>query len=153
MTRDNSIDILRFIGLSAIVLAHVKAPNTITQIRCFDVPLMLFISGLVYSGKVISNYWKFVKFRTLRLIVPTYLFLTTYLLLLSSASLIMGKNDFVTRELLYKSYLMIGGIGYLWIIRVFLMIMLVTPLLGMINKVFIKNNTLFISALVGGGNY
>jgi len=47
------IDILRFIGLSLIVFAHVKPPTILFEIRSFDVPLMLFISGMSYviAGK------------------------------------------------------------------------------------------------------
>lgn len=47
--RDISIDILRFIGISFIILAHVNPPDTILNIRCFDVSLMLFVSGLTMS--------------------------------------------------------------------------------------------------------
>lgn len=46
--RDLHIDFLRFIGISLIILAHVEAPSGITQFRCFDVPLMVFVSGLSF---------------------------------------------------------------------------------------------------------
>ena len=54
-SRDKYIDFLRFVGLAMIVLAHVKAPFTIHQIRCFDVPLMLFVSGLAYGNKTVNG--------------------------------------------------------------------------------------------------
>lgn len=37
--REERIDILRFVGISLIILAHVGAPSWINQFRCFDVPL------------------------------------------------------------------------------------------------------------------
>ena len=49
--RDLYIDFLRFIGISLIILAHVEAPSGITQFRSFDVPLMVFVSGLSFSTK------------------------------------------------------------------------------------------------------
>lgn len=49
--RDISIDILRFIVISLIILAHVNPPDTILNIRCFDVSLMLFVSGLIMSKR------------------------------------------------------------------------------------------------------
>ena len=49
--RDLYIDFLRFIGISLIILAPVEAPAGITQFRSFDVPLMVFVSGLSFSTK------------------------------------------------------------------------------------------------------
>lgn len=148
--RDNSIDILRFIGLSMIILVHVNPPLAIAQLRCFDVPLMLFVSGLTCANKPITNYWKYVKNRTLRLLVPTYLFLTVYLSALWVLQSIFGKSGFVNWQIVYESFLGIGGIGYVWIIRVFLLIMLVTPLLYKINQ-RIKNDKVLIISVIWGG--
>lgn len=47
--RNTYIDFLRFIGLTLIILAHVKAPVWITELRCFDVPLMVFVSGISFK--------------------------------------------------------------------------------------------------------
>ena len=47
--RDKRIDLLRFIGLSMIILAHVTPPDVIMQIRNFDVPLMVIISGISFA--------------------------------------------------------------------------------------------------------
>ena len=47
--RDNSIDILRAIALFGIILVHVKPWPWLWQLRDFDVPLMVFLSGVVYS--------------------------------------------------------------------------------------------------------
>lgn len=73
--RDLYIDFLRFIGISLIILAHVEAPSGITQFRSFDVPLMVFVSGLSFSTKG-GGFWKYVWKRVKRLCIPVYLFLT-----------------------------------------------------------------------------
>ena len=99
-TRDLSIDYLRFVGLSLIILAHASVPFTLTQIRCFDVPLMIFISGLTASQKTFPSYGKYIVSRTKRLLVPVYIFLTLYLLTLIAAQTVgvipMYVDIFVT---------------------------------------------------------
>ena len=40
--RDTSIDILRFIAISGIILAHSNPGTFLTQLRGFDVVLMVF---------------------------------------------------------------------------------------------------------------
>lgn len=47
--RDSSVDYLRVVGLLLIILAHVHAPKIVHQIRTFDVPLMVFTSGMCYA--------------------------------------------------------------------------------------------------------
>jgi fucose 4-O-acetylase-like acetyltransferase len=54
-SRDIEVDVLRSIGILLIILAHIKAPLMPTVIRCFDVPLMVFVSGLCYSGKTLRG--------------------------------------------------------------------------------------------------
>lgn len=54
-SRDIEVDVLRSIGILLIILAHIKAPLMLTIIRCFDVPLMVFVSGLCYSGKTLMG--------------------------------------------------------------------------------------------------
>ena len=77
--REPSIDILRFIGLSLLILAHVDSPFIIHQIRMFDVPMMVFISGLSYGGKDIDDIGKFYLNRIKRLLIPVWTFIPIYL--------------------------------------------------------------------------
>ena len=124
--RYNYIDFLRFVGITLIVLAHIQAPFTITQIRIFDVPLMVFVSGLSYSGRTINASWSsFYWPRIKRIIIPVYIFLTFYFILFYVLKLPL------TWKVVANSYLLAteGGIGFVWIMRVFLLIMLVTPFL------------------------
>lgn len=130
-SRDIEVDVLRSIGILLIILAHIKAPITPTVLRCFDVPLMVFVSGLCYSGKTLSGIQKFYSKRVLRLIVPTWLFL---IFLFSFEFAIYRHLD---ADVVIKSFLLYqnGSIGYVWIIKVFLLIMLVTPfLIQIVNR-------------------
>ena len=138
--RDPNIDVLRFIGLSLIILAHVSPPILILNIRCFDVPLMVFISGLTCYKKNVSFSWNYLQHRFARLVFPVWIFLSIYftpIILLKFIGIDLGLKF----QHVWGSYLLLNGIGYVWIIRVFLLIALLTPLLIKINTL-IKNNGL-----------
>ena len=131
-----SIDLLRFVGISLIILAHTDPPQWLFQIRCFDVPLLIFVSGLSYANREPDFSFRFMWKRIKRLLVPTYLFLTVYfsiILLLNHFSIIEYN---ITPQQIAFSYLLWDGIGYVWIIRVFLILGLLTPCLIVINRLF-----------------
>lgn len=136
-TRDIHIDIMRALGLLLIFVSH-SAPSAdfIMQIRCFDVPMMVFISGLTFSNKSSGNfnYWTYVKKRTVRLIGPVWLFLAVYMTLLASAQYFKIIPEYLTLTMAIQSFLLYDGIGYVWIFRVFLLMMILTPLFSRIEK-------------------
>lgn len=134
--RDKYLDFLRFVGIMMIILAHTGSSNLIHQIRCFDVPLMLFVSGLAYGGKVIENYKKFIIKRTKRLIIPCYLFLVVYF----TIALLLDNLDLISSDISFSSvigtflFLDAPSIGYFWIIRVQLLVMLVIPMICFLSR-------------------
>lgn len=127
--RDLSIDYLRFIGISMIILAHVGAPFSLVQFRSFDVPLMIFISGLTSSRKTFSNYFRYIWTRTKRLLVPVYIFLTVLFIILYLVQSLGVIIENLSLKTVVHTYLLLEGIGYVWIIRVFMLIMILTPFL------------------------
>lgn len=148
--RDPSIDLLRFIGLTMIILAHIglsRSTSLLFQLRSFDVPLMVFTSGLAFSGKNVGSYLHFIGKRTLRLIVPVYMFVAAYILLnpiLSGWGLV---ESYSTEQIAGTFMLRLNpSIGYVWIIRVFLIVMLATPLLIKLDKV-LKNDWVCLGAI------
>ena len=81
--RDFPIDFLRTLGLFAIILAHVSPPALISQLRSFDVPLMVVISGYVFAitKPTSENTFKlipYVKNRFVRLAIPVWIFLSFF---------------------------------------------------------------------------
>lgn len=148
MKRNPTIDILRFIGLSLLILAHVGSPFTIHQIRTFDVPLMVFISGLSYGNKEIDNirsfYWKRIK----RLLIPVWTFILIYMLplfILQASGLLRAG---LTWSGFWGSFVFYGeGMGYIWIFKVFIIVMICTPFLIKINKK-IDNNWLYMGIIL-----
>lgn len=147
--RDPYIDLLRFVGLSLIILAHVTPPYVLGQLRSFDVPLMMFVSGLTASGKVIPNYWDYVWKRTKRLIVPVWLFLAVYLTVFYFTQSLFLPEQYLTGRMIWRSFLLLDeSIGYVWIIRVFLLVMFFTPLWVNLDGKF-KNKWAFVLFVVG----
>lgn len=147
--RDPYIDILRFIGLSLIILAHVTPPYVLGQLRSFDVPLMMFVSGLTASGKDIPNYWDYVWRRTKRLIIPVWLFLAVYLTVFYFTQSLFLPEQYLTGRMIWRSFLLLDeSIGYVWIIRVFLLVMFITPLWVKLDSKF-KNKWTFVLFVVG----
>jgi fucose 4-O-acetylase-like acetyltransferase len=129
--RDNRIDILRFIGLAMIMLAHVHPPSILFHLRNFDVPLMVLVSGMSFglSYKAGASYMLYVWKRIKRLVFPVWFFLSGYYTvkyLLSSG----GAPELYT---VFEAYLFIGG-DYLWIIRVFLLVALVAPAIYLYDR-------------------
>jgi len=125
MARDEKIDILRFIGLAMIILAHTDPSPLIAQIRNFDVPLMVLVSGasfaLSYRYEAFTSYlWKRIK----RLVFPTWIFLTVYFAVIFATNFPIVAPGIKT---VIGSYILLSGIGYVWIIRVFLLVALVSP--------------------------
>lgn len=135
--REPAIDLMRFIGLLMIVLAHLNLPaeNVFFQIRTFDVPMMVFVSGLSYSGRAPGLYPAFVWKRTKRLLIPLYLFLTVFFLV-HWACAALGWSAPIPPEKIWGSLILRlnPSINFVWIFRVFLIVMLITPPLVAIER-------------------
>lgn len=131
--RDSYIDGLRTLGLLLIVLAHIHAPALLFRFRAFDVPLMVFVSGLCvkFRGGVLTYVIKRFK----RLYFPVAQFLTLFFGVALVSLFITGTYRF-TGEQVAGSYLLLNepSIGYVWIMRVFLLMALVAPWLDRVCR-------------------
>lgn len=141
--RDNSIDILRFLALTAIIVAHISPSEWIFQLRNFDVPLMIFLSGEVFFISKGSNlqYSKYIYKRFKRLVLPTWIFITLYLF----PSLIFDPVGF-KYDRAFNYYMLITD-WRIWIIRVFFIIALVSPMIKSLTSRLSKKKYLVYFAL------
>ena len=106
MARDISIDILRCIALIGIVVIHCEPESLwLRQIRNFDVPLMVFLSGVSYTLSIKDEntlidggYLKYVIKRFKRLILPTWIFLGIYSILFTIVTHKWIDYQFVLRN-------------------------------------------------------
>lgn len=140
--RDYSIDMSRVLGIFLVILAHCIHPSFILhEIRTFDVVLLVFISGISFElsySKNKGSYGKYIKNRFVKLVFHTWLFLILYY------SYIYTRGEKITIHAVVNSFLLIGGIGYLWIFRVMFINAIINPFLIK----FQKNKSCFILALL-----
>lgn len=141
--RDHRIDLLRSVGLAMIILAHVGAPELLFQLRNFDVPLMILVAGLSFylSFRPTTPYPKYLWKRIKRLVLPVWVFLTFYF----SVQLLFfpGSTEISLRKIVY-SYALISGIGYVWIIKVFILVAIAAPFLYQFNNRVSSNKLYFL---------
>lgn len=134
ITRDHYIDFLRAFGLLLLVIAHTTPPEWLKAIRAFDVPMMVFISTICYKP-LRGGYLAYAIKRFKRIYIPVFTFLTLFFIAESICYLILGKPHLRLTTVIGSYFLLLRpSIGYVWIMRVFLLIALVLPLLYNIFK-------------------
>ncbi|MEM6190605.1 acyltransferase [Shewanella scandinavica] len=126
MERDERIDLLRFIGLAMVIFAHVNPPDLLFQLRDFDVPLMVLVSALSFglSYSLQQSYKSYLWKRIKRLVFPVWIFLSIYF---SAEYLVFPESLELNSQIILSSYTLASGIGYVWIIRVFLLVAFFSP--------------------------
>lgn len=131
LKRDDTLDMLRGIGLFCIMLAHVGPPAFFFQLRNFDVPLMVLVAGSAFVMSTNhgpkTGYIEYITKRLIRLVIPTWIFLIVFFLLTLITSFIMQKAYPFPFFKIFSSFFPGMGIGYVWIIRVFLLVSLIVP--------------------------
>lgn len=135
--RDPSIDMLRFIAISGIILIHIEpSSELVCQLRGFDVPLMVFLSGVsFYLSSRRQNketYLAYCKKRFIRLILPAWIFMAFYYTTLSLICVLLNRAIPVSPNELLHCFSFTTG-WYVWIIRVLFIIALIAPVIRHIN--------------------
>lgn len=148
--RNFTLDILRSFGLFLIILAHCEPPDILFQLRNFDVPLMVVISAatfsMLYKNKKM-DYKHFYLKRLKKLILPAWYFLTFFFVtIFIGYNFVETSYPFSLHDVI-SSYLFYDGIGYVWILRIFLFIAILTPpLIYYKNK--ITNNYTYAGLII-----
>jgi len=112
------------IGTFLVILAHMGVPSSLQNIRTFDVVMLVFISGMSYALSYNnSELLKYIKKRIFKLLVPTYCVLIALFGLAYVACFITGRSQLLSLNTMLHSILFLNdGIGYIWIVRVYLII-------------------------------
>lgn len=129
--RNYTLDILKIIALVCIILAHINPASVVFQIRNFDVPLMIIISVILSVDYINNKNFKYIPYilkRIKRLVIPTWIFLSIYFFI----NFILG-NMYSLKTILV-SYLLIGGMGYIWIIRIYIYVAIVSPIVNWLQN-------------------
>ena len=149
--RNINLDLIRFLGVLIIMIAHSSPPSWLFQLRNFGTPLLILGSALTYSFiykyKSIDKI-SFLKKRVTRLIIPLWLFLTFFFLFFWIVSLIIQKKfPFSTMDLV-NSFNLFRGIGFVWIFKVYIILALITPLGLKLSNSSISNKKYFFSIIL-----
>jgi fucose 4-O-acetylase-like acetyltransferase len=148
--RNIQLDILKVIGLFCVILAHTNAPPSVISARSFDVPLLIVISGALCAQTVgygNIGFLDYVRKRVIRLLAPTWIFLTFFFLTVLLLVLLIRKPYPFSPSQVLSSYALLTGIGYVWIIRIFILVAIAAPLLLRMKKRLSEYGFLAILAL------
>ncbi len=121
------VDFLKCVGLMLIFLAHCSPPSLLFGIRTFDVPLMVILSSVLAALKYDQTKHtpiRYIIHRVKRLVVPVWIFLTAYFLLY----FLLTGTTFSFKYYLSSFLLTRYGIGYVWIILIYLYNAVLIPL-------------------------
>ncbi|MBU9711168.1 acyltransferase family protein [Evansella tamaricis] len=155
MENDRTVDILRVIAIISIMITHSNPNTSINQIVAYDITLMVLLIGvsfyLYYQEKRI-HYMYYIKNQFNKIVIPTWIFLTIFFILFYIISLIMNDSYYFNNldwiHFIFV-YLMVGNIEYIWIVKVFFLVSIFSPLLfSLSNK--IKSNKLYLLILLIG---
>lgn len=147
--RINYIDFLKFIGLTGIIIAHVGSPGWALMLRSFDIPLMVILSAILadrsYEKHEANNQSVKIYYisRIKRLVIPTWIFLIGYFALY----FLMGGQYQGIKYYIASFCLTRYGIGYVWIILVYLYSAMLIPLFSKM-QLSVKGLILVITAYI-----
>ncbi len=148
--RDNAVDYLKIIGTFLIILAHVTIPDWLKNIRIFDVVVLVFVSAVSFSySKPINSLYDYLVYvwkRIKRLVFYTWIYISVYLVWLIILNAFGAQYD-LSFKAIVSTYTLIGGVGYVWIIRIYLCMALIAPMLRFVSNK-IKREYLFIPLIL-----
>jgi Acyltransferase family len=148
--RDLRFDYLKVIGLLCIILAHTEPGDFIDQIRNFDVPLMVMVSGALFSHSAQTKQYKikdYVIQRFWRLIAPVWSFFIFYFSFAALNSWMREKEYPYDWLDILGTFSTIDGIGYVWVIRVLLIIAVLSPWLLTLSRSIFRNRKRLYGAI------
>lgn len=124
------IDIVRCLCMICIILAHVNPPSMLHTFRSFDVVGLVMISTICMKPYTnLKNYLKSIGKRIRRLVIPAYIFIICVLFSVYILCKYLNIPYIYNKTNVINAFLLIDGIGYVWIIRVLLINAILTPLL------------------------
>lgn len=146
--RDVRIDTMRALGTLLVILAHVATPTVLQKIRSFDVVMLVFISGLSFSQKKDVSYGTYIWQRVKKLVLPTYVVITCLFAGIFVACSLFGRAQLFSWNDIWRSYVFADGIGYIWIVKVYMLIAAVSPLVYRLAKQ-IQDDGIFCLLIAG----
>lgn len=143
LVKDRSISLIRVTSMFLIILTHIIAEidsiSFLSLVTNAAVHTFLFTSAYIFSKKEIDNYWKWLKRRLERILIPSYIFI--FILFIYYA---LKDNVFYYSDLLVYVFNLQGilgtfqGGGHLWYLTTIMFCYFITPFLALYKSSFIK---------------
>lgn len=154
MRRNTTVDILRAFAMLLIVLAHTHCPAWLNEIREFDVVMCVILAGFSYQCSISAiekrSYIAYLAKRLKKLLLPTY----GILILIFGVSILINRSfEPITAVKMKESFLLYDGIGYVWFVRVMLILAISTPLVTMLFRLAQKGQCHLLVLLIWTGVY
>jgi peptidoglycan/LPS O-acetylase OafA/YrhL len=144
--RNVNLDLLRFLGVLIIMIAHANPSSLFSQLRNFGTPLLIVGSSLtyafIYKNRAIDLI-PFYKKRLKRLTIPAWIFLIFFFAFFYVATLFFERDYPFSNATILHTFLFYEGIGFVWILKVYMILALITPYALNFSKSRIKNNIYF----------
>lgn len=145
MQRNQLIDSLRGFSMIVIIFTHAtaffpsdKLVSILWNWSNFAVPIFIFCSAYLFLQKSSDkplHIFSYLKKRFIRLLLPYYIFLVFFLIVISLLS-----SELFTIKYIWQSILVIGGVDINWLVLLFLYITIILPFFVWSQK---KNPFLF----------
>ena len=146
--KDISIQIIRIFSMLSIIAYHLVTNNTIAQFLTFGVYTFLFMSGYLYSQKIIQNKADWIIKQYKKISIPVFVFLVFILIVHLILEIhFEPKNIFVYIFNLQYFYSGILGATHLWFLSVIMICYILTLEKDMIKRLF--NKKIFILLIIG----
>lgn len=127
------VDIVKFIAVICLFLAHVNTPTVLMEIRGFDVPTMMVLSAVLARGSYerSKGTGDFISKRVKRLVIPTWIFLVGFYVCMLIVGKLPSYSDVIKSFFFQRDS---GIAGYVWIIWIYILCACVVPVYEKIER-------------------
>ena len=157
--RDGRIDNLKCLAILSVIWAHTSIPSLVMHYRTYDVVLLFLLSGMSLflsrqhsssAGKEKESLGSYIWVRIRKLLLPAYAVITvSYFTIVVLCFLFHQEQLFPLQKYLLAILLTNRGLGFVWIIKIFLLAALLSPWFCSISAK-IRNDGTFLILIVGG---
>ena len=113
--RDGVLDTLKGLCLLCIVIAHISPPGWLFQLRNFDVPFIVMLSGVAFTSFSKSSrggYLRYCLIRCERLVLPVWIFFTFLFLFVYFFTTFTSTTFPWSLREIAGTYFLLDGVGF-----------------------------------------
>lgn len=125
--RYSYIDIVKFIAVICLFLAHIDTPKILMEIRGFDVVTMIILSSILAEKSYLGfeNMFSYIIKRVKRLVIPTWFFLLWFYVCMFFVGKLPKYEEIIKAFFFQRDS---GIVGYVWIIWIYILCAFTVPI-------------------------